>query len=85
MRATILILALLLSACDSDNPVTPTHFAKATEECASRGGLSSVSKATKEEEIISCGRYCSKKTGKISYFESVSCNDGTKVDLTWFE
>lgn len=85
MRSLIVVFVLLVSACSGSSRVTPEHFAKANAECVGHGGLKVVSQADQEDESLSCGRYCNKTTGRIQYRAEFSCNDDTKMDVTWFK
>lgn len=85
MRATLLIMALLVSACTQESSLRPEHYVKANEECASRGGIEEIQKPSDKAEWLYCGEYCDKKTGRVQYTETVICKDGTKSDLTWFK
>jgi hypothetical protein len=85
LHSLVVVLALMVSACISGSQVTPEHFAKANAECAEHGGLKVVSSADQQDESLSCGRYCDKPTGRTQYHAAFDCNDGTKMDVTWFK
>lgn len=85
MRSLIVVLVLLVSACSGSSRVTPEHFTKATSECEAHAGLKIISQADQEDESLSCGRYCDKKTGRTQYRAEFSCNDETAMNVTWFK
>lgn len=73
MRKIALLALLGLVGCTSDQTVTPEHYSKAIEICASHGGLNHVKTAD-----------INKRHRPLVYSATGVCNnDGFKFDIEW--
>jgi hypothetical protein len=73
----LILLALLLAGCGSEEGVMPKHIEMATAFCGASNGFSSITKATIEPNIRTCGRGCYTELGSI-YTAEITCKNGMK-------
>lgn len=85
MKRLIVLVALALTACGSEQRVAEPTIRAATQVCANNGGVDSIRRAYAQGESERCGHKCTRATGRFLYSANVKCNNGANFYLNFTE